>query len=274
MKTRRMIVPVATLALSLLAVAAPSSLTEDVKVKLKVGETYRYKTESVIVMNMMGQEEEMESAQIVAFSALSSADGWTRLEAKIEEFEMSDSMLSSGADIGFIEDVVYSFDVDERGQTRKFKIDSGGADDPMMSQMLDGIMRGANSFGFMGFSLPKGSLRVGMTWTKEIDASVMFGEGGIFEDVDGKLEIESEITKFGTVDGRRMMTIASIMSGSMSMTLMGNDATMEMESQIVTLVTMSDGLVYSSESEGNNSLESSLFEMDQRTSSKTKRLMK
>ena len=241
MKMRRTIVPVAAvvLPLVLLAVAAPSSLAEDVKVKLVVGETYRYKTESTVIMDVMGEEQEIESSQIVAFSALSAKGGWTKLEAKIEEFDMDESRFMEGADLGFLKDVVFSFEVDDRGQTREFTIDSGGGDDPMMSQMLDGIMRGANSFGFMGVSLPKGPLKVGMTWTTEIAADAMFGEGGMFEDVDGKLEIESEITKFGTVDGRRMMTIASIMSGSMSMTIMGGEATMEMESQIVTLMTMS-----------------------------------
>ncbi|MCH7905422.1 MAG: hypothetical protein IH944_12780 [Armatimonadetes bacterium] len=271
---RLTIVPVATLALSLLAVAAPSGLAEDVKVRLKVGETYRYETESTMIMEVMGEQEEIDSSQIVAFSALSAKGGWTKLEAKIEEFDMDESPFMEGADLDFLKDAVFSFEVNDRGQTREFKMDSGGGDDPMMSQILDSIMRGANSFGFMGISLPKGPLKVGMTWTKEIDADVLFGEAGMFEDVDGKLEIESEITKFGTVDGRRMMTIASIMSGAMSMTIMGGDASMEMESQIVTLITVSDGLVYSSEAEGTNLMESSFFEMEQRMSSKTKRLMK
>ena len=276
MKMRRMNVPVAAvvLPLALLAVAAPSSLAEDVEVKFKVGETYRYKTETNMVMDMMGQEDEIDSSQIIVFRALSAKDGWTKLECKIEEFEMDESALSGGADIGFIKDVVFSFEVDDRGQTREFKIDSGGGDDPMTSQMIDGIMRGANAFGFMGIRLPKGPLSVGMTWITEIAADAMFGEGGMFEDVDGKLAIESEITKFGTVDGRRMMTVASIMSGSISMTLMGGDASMEMESQIVTLITVSDGLVYSSEAEGTSSMDMSFGQMEQRTTTKTKRLMK
>ena len=274
MKMKRTIVPTATLALCLLAVAAPSTLTEDVKVKLKVGETYRYKTETTMVIDMMGQQDEIDSSQIIAFSAISAKGGWTRLEAKVEEFEMDESAFTAGGDLGGIKDVEFSFEVDDRGRTKEFKIDSGAGDDPMMSQMINGIMRGANSFGFMGINLPKGSLKVGMTWTTAVAAEVMFGEGGMFEDVDGEFEIESEITKFGTVDGRRMMTITAIMSGSMSMTIMGGDASMEMETQIVTLITVSDGLVYSSEAEGTTSVDMSFGEMEQRIASKTKRLMK
>lgn len=268
------IVPVATLALSLLAVAAPSSLAEDVKVKLKVGETYRYKIESTVVTEAMGQEEEIDSSLTIAFSALSAKGGWTKLEGKVEGFEMEESEFMGGIDFRSIEDAVFSFEVDDRGQTKEFKIESGDTDDPMMAQVLNGVTRVPNAFGFMGVSLPKGPLKVGMTWTKEINAEVLFGEAGMFEDVDGKLEIESEITKFGTVDGRRVMTIASIMSGAMSMTVMGGEAMMEMESQIVTLVTVSDGLVYSSESEGTTLIDTSFGEIEQRSSSKTKRLMK
>ena len=58
------------------------------------------------------------------------------------------------------------------------------------------------------------------------------------------------------------------------MTIGDSDATMEMESQTVTLVTVSDGLVYRSESEGTNLIDSSFGEIEQRSSSKTKRVMK
>lgn len=280
MNMRRTFVPVAALVfpLALLAVAAPSTLAEDVKVKLKVDETYRYKTDSTMITEVMGQEEEIDSSRIVAFSALSVKGGWTKLEGKIEEFEMDESAFMGGADLGFINDVVFSFEVDDRGQTREFKIDSGGDDDPMMFQILQGITRGTSSFGFMGVGLPKGSLSVGMMWSKEIDAVDMFGEGGIFQDLTGSLEIKYEITKFGTVDGKRMMTIASIMSGSVSMTMaisgLEIDASMEIDSQIVTLITVSDGLVYSIEAESTTLTDTDMFEMEQRGTSKTKRLMK
>ena len=243
-----------------LTIAACASTDVDtLRLRLKVGDSLRYKSVTTTATDMMGESMESVVTTVSLMQALEQSDGWTKVRVTTEELEMEGEGFPGAADaIEGMKDVAYTFEVDETGRTRRIELENADALEPMVRQMVSSSMRAQNVVGFMGVHFPKGPIDVGSSWEVEIDAEKMFASE-MFADVDGEIDVSFEVVGFEDLDGRRNVKIKSVLDGDITMVIESPagdlEAAMTLEAESMYWIDVQDGTVTKMVSEGSTDSE-------------------
>lgn len=237
-----------TLSLALGAVACLNSSAERITLKLKPGQTIRYKTVTENVTDSLGTYSEIRTTTLAKTEVISASGDWTKLRVSTESVEQSgDTTSESEAAIEAMKAVVVTFQVNDRGLTRNMKLENTEDIDPALLQTLEMTSKATNFIGYMGINFPAEPIDTGSKWEVKLKGSDMFGEGGIFASVDGVLTISFKVLGFENIKGKRQIKIESTMEGDLDVEIAspGGDipATMELETTATLWVEVATGLV-------------------------------
>lgn len=260
-----------TLALTFATAASLSTDADTLRLRLKVGDSLRFKSVTTTATDMMGQSMESVVTSVSVMRALEQSEGWTKVRVTTEELEMEGEGFPGAAEaIEGMKDVAYTFEVDETGLTRRIELESADALEPMVRQMVSSSMRAQNAVGFMGVHFPKGPIDVGSSWDVEIEAEKMFASE-MFSDVVGEVDVSFEVVGFEDIDGRRNVKIKSEMDGNIIMAIASPagdiEADMILEAESTYWIDVQDGTVTKMVSEGSVETEFGLGSMLQSISS-------
>ena len=264
------------MALTIATTASPSTSADTLRLRLKVGDSLRYKSVTTTATDMMGQFMESVVTTVSVMRALEQSEGWTKVRVTTEELDMEGEGFPGAADaIEGMKDVAYTFEVDETGRTRRIELENADALEPMVRQMVSSSMRAQNVVGFMGVHFPKGPVDVGSSWDVEIDAEKMFASE-MFSDVDGEIDVSFEVVGFEDLDGRRNVKIKSVVDGDMTMAIVSPagdlEADMILEAESTYWIDVEDGTVTKMVSEGSVETEFGFGSMPQSISTTLERV--
>lgn len=242
MKNRFRTCSIAALALALTIAPAASHTTgaDTLRLRLKVGESLRYKSVTTTATDMMGLSTGTVVTTVQVIQVLEQSGGWTRVRVTTEELEMGgDEVPGIGEMMAAMKDVSYTFDVAETGLTRRLELENTDALDPMVLQTVSGGMRAQQVVGFLGVHFPIAPitrrsrqatefmglhlrakpLRIGTRWEAAIDASKMIGANELISSVDGEIVYQFEVIGYSNLGRKRHIMIRSASVGIITMVL-------------------------------------------------------
>lgn len=236
------------------ATASLSSDADTLRLRLRVGESLRFRSVTRNVTVMAGISAEYVATAVWLMRALEQSEGWTKVRVTTEEVETEgEDAAMVAALLEGMKDIVYTFEVDETGRTRRIELENADALDPMFRQMFDSELRPENSVGFMGVQFPNGPVDVGSNWAVEIDAEKMFSME-FFTNPDGKITVLYDVVGFEDLEDRRSVKIKSVMDGAFTMEFgaagSGMDAVHTREAESTYWIDVQDGTVTKMVSEG------------------------